>query len=100
MFFFSTECRGTLPKSFLGYVSARGKAAMARIFDQGLVMTDLSTDHGAVIVERAINAPLSRVYGAFADANQRASWSAPSETAVFIYDETMPVMLPTVLLYR
>jgi len=51
-------------------------------------MTDLSTDHGTVVVERAINAPLSRVYGAFADANQRASWSAPSETAVFIYDET------------
>src|SRR5215470_374145 len=53
-----------------------------------LMMTNLSTDHGTVVVERTLNVPVSRVYGAFADAKERASWGAPSDTAVFIYDET------------
>ena len=50
-------------------------------------MSDISTDHGTVTVGRTLNAPISRVYGAFADVKERANWSAPSETAVFIYDE-------------
>jgi uncharacterized protein YndB with AHSA1/START domain len=50
-------------------------------------MTDTSTDHGTVVVERTLNVPVSRVYSAFADANERASWGAPSDTAVFIYEE-------------
>jgi uncharacterized protein YndB with AHSA1/START domain len=51
-------------------------------------MSDVSTDHGTVVVERTLNVPVSRAYGAFADAKQRASWGAPSDSAVFIYDET------------
>jgi uncharacterized protein YndB with AHSA1/START domain len=50
-------------------------------------MTDISTDHGTVVVERTLEVPVSRVYAAFADAKERASWGAPSDTAVFIYDE-------------
>ncbi len=51
-------------------------------------MADISTDHGTVVVERTLNVPVSRAYGAFADAKQRASWGAPSDSAVFTYDET------------
>ena len=50
-------------------------------------MTDVSTDHGTVVVERTLDVPVSRVFSAFADAKERASWGAPSDTAVFIYDE-------------
>ncbi len=51
-------------------------------------MADISTDHGTVVVERTLAVPVSRVYAAFADAKERASWGAPSDTAVFVYDET------------
>jgi uncharacterized protein YndB with AHSA1/START domain len=51
------------------------------------MMTDISTDHATVVVERTLAVPVSRVYSAFADAKARASWGAPSDTAVFIYDE-------------
>jgi uncharacterized protein YndB with AHSA1/START domain len=51
-------------------------------------MTDFSTAHGTVVVEHTINVPVSRVYRAVANAKERASWSAPSDTAVFIYEET------------
>lgn len=50
-------------------------------------MTDISTDHGTVIVERTLHVPVSGVYSALADANMRAIWGAPSDTAVLIYDE-------------
>lgn len=50
-------------------------------------MTDVATDHGTVVVERTLDAPLTRVYAAFADAQERARWGAPSETSVFIYEE-------------
>jgi uncharacterized protein YndB with AHSA1/START domain len=50
-------------------------------------MTDISTDHGTVVVERTLDVTVSRVYGALADAKERAGWSAPSDGAVFIYDE-------------
>jgi uncharacterized protein YndB with AHSA1/START domain len=50
-------------------------------------MTDVSTDHGTVVVERTLDVPVSRVFAGFADAKERASWGAPSDTAVLIYDE-------------
>ena len=51
-------------------------------------MADSSTHHGTVVVEQTLNVPVARAYAAFADAQERARWGAPSETAVFIYDET------------
>lgn len=51
-------------------------------------MIDLSTDYGTVVVQRTLNVPVARAYNAFADANERAKWSAPSDTATFIYEET------------
>jgi uncharacterized protein YndB with AHSA1/START domain len=51
-------------------------------------MADVSTDHGTVVVERTLEVPVSRAYGAFADAKERASWGAPSDSAVFTYEET------------
>src|SRR5579871_6811878 len=62
--------------------------ACNRTFQVGVAMEDISTDHGTVVVERTLNVPVSRAYGAFADAKQRASWGAPSDSAVFPYDET------------
>ena len=50
-------------------------------------MTDISTDHGTITVERTLDAPVSRVYAAFADPKERETWGAPSDTAVFVYDE-------------
>jgi uncharacterized protein YndB with AHSA1/START domain len=50
-------------------------------------MTDISTDHGTVVVERTLDVPVLRVYSALADAEERAIWGAPSDSAVFIYDE-------------
>jgi uncharacterized protein YndB with AHSA1/START domain len=43
--------------------------------------------HGTVVVERTIAVPVTRVYGAFADAKEREAWGAPSDTAIFVYDE-------------
>jgi uncharacterized protein YndB with AHSA1/START domain len=51
-------------------------------------MPDSATDHGTVVVEQAIDVPPARAFAAFADASERTSWSAPSDTATFIYDET------------
>jgi uncharacterized protein YndB with AHSA1/START domain len=51
-------------------------------------MTDNSTHHGTVVFERTYDAPISCVYAALADPVARASWSAPSDTSIFIYDET------------
>jgi uncharacterized protein YndB with AHSA1/START domain len=44
--------------------------------------------HGTVVVERTIHVPTARVFAAYADPDERARWAAPSDTAVFIYDET------------
>jgi uncharacterized protein YndB with AHSA1/START domain len=49
-------------------------------------MTDISTDHGTIVVEQMINIPVSRAYSAFADPKERVRWGAPSDTAAFIYD--------------
>ena len=51
-------------------------------------MTSTATDHGTVVVERTINVPVARAYAAFANPKDREAWAAPSDTAVFIYDET------------
>lgn len=51
-------------------------------------MDELTLDHGTVIVERTINVPAARAYAAYADAVERLSWAAHSDTAVFIYEET------------
>lgn len=49
-------------------------------------MADVVTDHGTVVVERVLDVPLTRAYGAFADVTERARWGSPSDTAAFIYD--------------
>jgi uncharacterized protein YndB with AHSA1/START domain len=49
-------------------------------------MTDISTDHGTIVVEQMINIPVSRAYSAFADPKERVRWGAPSDTVAFIYD--------------
>jgi uncharacterized protein YndB with AHSA1/START domain len=73
---------GLLP---IGAVQATLKIANHQV---GAVMPDISTDYGTIVVERTLNVPISLAYGAFADAKQRATWGAPSDTAIFIYDET------------
>jgi uncharacterized protein YndB with AHSA1/START domain len=50
-------------------------------------MAKTAIDHGTVVVERTINVPAARAFGAYADAEERARWAAPSDTAVFIYEE-------------
>jgi len=54
----------------------------------GFAMINTATDHGTIVVEQAVNAPVARAYGAFANATEREAWAAPSDTAIFIYDET------------
>ena len=49
-------------------------------------MAGISTDHGTVVVERVLDVPIASVYGAFADATERARWGSPSDTAAFIYE--------------
>jgi uncharacterized protein YndB with AHSA1/START domain len=44
--------------------------------------------HTTLVFERAIRAPVDRVFTAFADAAARAKWGTPSDTAVLLYDET------------
>ena len=51
-------------------------------------MINTATDHGTIGVEHTINVPAASAYGAFANAKEREAWAAPSETAIFIYDET------------
>jgi uncharacterized protein YndB with AHSA1/START domain len=50
-------------------------------------MSDTTTHHGTIVVEQTIVAPVARVYAAFADAKERERWGAPSDTAVFRYEE-------------
>lgn len=42
--------------------------------------------HKTLVFERRCEAPVSRVFAAFADPVIRASWSAPSDGAAFVYD--------------
>ena len=50
-------------------------------------MIETATHHGTVVVERTLGAPAARLYGAFADPRERERWAAPSDTAVFTYEE-------------
>jgi uncharacterized protein YndB with AHSA1/START domain len=43
--------------------------------------------HATLVFERVCAAPVERVFAAFADPAERASWGAPSDTAAFIYDK-------------
>ena len=47
---------------------------------------DSQIKHRTFVFERVCNAEISRVFAALADPVERASWSAPSDTAAFIYD--------------
>jgi uncharacterized protein YndB with AHSA1/START domain len=44
--------------------------------------------HRTLLFERRLEAPIETVYVALADPVTRASWSAPSDTAAFFYEET------------
>lgn len=50
-------------------------------------MTDQDLKHATLTIERTCAAPLERVFAAFADPVERASWGNPSETSAFVYDE-------------
>jgi uncharacterized protein YndB with AHSA1/START domain len=42
--------------------------------------------HDTLVFTREISAPPAAVFAAYADAGQRAIWSAPSDTSAMIYD--------------
>jgi uncharacterized protein YndB with AHSA1/START domain len=44
------------------------------------------THHGTLVFERTVPAPVSQVFAAFADPDERARWGAPSDNTVLIYD--------------
>ncbi|HEV2502543.1 MAG TPA: SRPBCC domain-containing protein [Mesorhizobium sp.] len=48
---------------------------------------DHEIGHRTFVFERRCKAPVSRVFAALADPVIRASWSAPSDGAAFVYDE-------------
>jgi uncharacterized protein YndB with AHSA1/START domain len=50
-------------------------------------MTNQELKHSTLILDRVCAAPVERVFAAFADPVERASWGTPSETAAFIYDK-------------
>ena len=43
--------------------------------------------HATLVFERICAAPVERVFAAFANPAERASWGAPSETAALVYDK-------------
>ena len=51
-------------------------------------LAPIKMHRGTIVVKRRINVPLERTYAAYADAEERVRWAAPSDTAVFIYDQT------------
>lgn len=44
--------------------------------------------HATLVFERVVSAPVGEVFSAFADTNAKSDWSAPSDTAVVIYNNT------------
>lgn len=48
---------------------------------------DYEVQHETFVFERLCPAPIERVFEMFADPAKRASWGAPSDGAVFVYDE-------------
>ena len=51
------------------------------------MITSQDLKHTTLIFERVCAAPVERVFGAFANPEERVSWGTPSETAAFIYDK-------------
>jgi uncharacterized protein YndB with AHSA1/START domain len=51
-------------------------------------MSDSSTKHDTLVFERVFTVPPARVYSAYADVDQRARWSAPSESAGVVYSSS------------
>ena len=45
-----------------------------------------TVDHATLVFEHEVSAPINAVFAAFASAELRSEWGAPSETAVIIYD--------------
>jgi uncharacterized protein YndB with AHSA1/START domain len=43
--------------------------------------------HATLVFDREVSANVEKVFAAFSDAKTRAEWSAPSDTAVVIYDQ-------------
>lgn len=50
-------------------------------------MRERSASHGTVSVEGLVNASKAQVYTAYSDPSAREAWGAPSDTAVFYYEE-------------
>ena len=44
------------------------------------------THHSTLVFERTVPAPASQVFAAYADADARVRWGAPSDRSVLIYD--------------
>lgn len=49
-------------------------------------MSDAELRHATLTFERHVPAPVAAVFAAYADAEARAAWGAPSDTAVILYD--------------
>jgi len=45
------------------------------------------TTHATLVFEREVPATVERVFAAFASAESRSNWGAPSDTATIIYDQ-------------
>lgn len=54
---------------------------------QASAMISQSLTHATLVFGRICAAPVGRVFAAFADPVERASWSCPSGTAAFVYDQ-------------
>ncbi|HWG03905.1 MAG TPA: SRPBCC domain-containing protein [Beijerinckiaceae bacterium] len=50
-------------------------------------MTNDGLRHATLTFERLFDAPVDRVFTAFADPVARAAWGTPSDTAAFFYEE-------------
>ena len=50
-------------------------------------MTSQTLKHATLVFERICAAPVERVFAAFANPEERASWGTPSDTAAFTYDK-------------
>lgn len=50
-------------------------------------MASQDLKHSTLVFERICAAPVERVFAAFANPEERASWGTPSETAAFLYDK-------------
>lgn len=49
-------------------------------------MANTPIQHATLVFDHIVPAPVEQVFAVYADANLRAQWGAPSDTAVLIYD--------------